>query len=423
MKLIMKSTHYPQCRADQGSVLLVVMGTIVVIGIALAAILSLTTHEQRILARTTAWNAALPVAEAGIEEAMSHLQKVGIGARGVNGWQASESGKSYVLSRDLSNGRYVVGISSDTPPVVLSVGHVWCPSAGRFIERAVQITTSNTPLFTVAFGARYVVDLNGNGISTDSFDSSNPNLSTDGRYDPSKTSTNGDVASVFGPVDIGNHTIKGDLYLGPTAEFASSKDKVTGTVYGDFNLDFPDVVPPENFTGWPHAIGLPTIIGGITYKYVFLTDGEFTIPDSGSIYVGPGTNVKLRVTASSFDPSEIRIAGPASTAGKLTVYMEGAGCTMAGNSVVESGNAANFTYYGLPSNTSITYSGTSSFVGTIYAPSAVLTMNGGGNNNGLIGSSITKTIRMNGHYNFHFDENLLKAGPSRGFTMTSWQEI
>jgi len=54
---------------------------------------------------------------------------------------------------------------------------------------------------------------------------------------------------------------------------------------------------------------------------------------------------------------------------------------------------------------------------------ADLTLNGGGNNNGLIGSSITKTITMNGHYDFHFDQSLLTAGPNRGFITTSWQEM
>jgi hypothetical protein len=30
---------------------------------------------------------------------------------------------------------------------------------------------------------------------------------------------------------------------------------------------------------------------------------------------------------------------------------------------------------------------------------------------------------MNGHLNFHYDEALGKRGPSRGFIITSWNEI
>ena len=139
--------------------------------------------------------------------------------------------------------------------------------------------------------------------------------------------------------------------------------------------------------------------------------------------MGTNAHVRLKVTANNFSPSGLRVAGMGANAGQLTVYMTGASSSIGGNSTVDSGNAANFTYYGLPSNTSITYGGNSSFVGVIYAPSADLTLNGGGNNVGLIGASTTKTVRMNGHYDFHFDENLLNVSPSRGYLMNSWTEL
>jgi hypothetical protein len=30
---------------------------------------------------------------------------------------------------------------------------------------------------------------------------------------------------------------------------------------------------------------------------------------------------------------------------------------------------------------------------------------------------------MNGHFNFHFDENLKRRGPMSGFQMKSWREL
>jgi len=77
----------------------------------------------------------------------------------------------------------------------------------------------------------------------------------------------------------------------------------------------------------------------------------------------------------------------------------------------------------MPGNTSITYGGTSSFVGTMYAPEADLTLNGGGNNIGLVGATVTKSVTLNGQYNFHFDQALLKNGPARGYSATSWTEL
>jgi hypothetical protein len=108
----------------------------------------------------------------------------------------------------------------------------------------------------------------------------------------------------------------------------------------------------------------------------------------------------------------------------LILYQVSGTSTLNGNVTVDSGRARNFYYYGLPGVTSITYGGTSALIGAVYAPEANLTLNGGGNNNGLVGASITKSIiAMNGHYNFHYDEDLLSSGPSRAYVVTSWKEL
>jgi len=48
---------------------------------------------------------------------------------------------------------------------------------------------------------------------------------------------------------------------------------------------------------------------------------------------------------------------------------------------------------------------------------------GGNNTIDFIGASITKTARMNGHFNFHYDEALRVIGPFRGFIVSSWLEV
>ena len=47
---------------------------------------------------------------------------------------------------------------------------------------------------------------------------------------------------------------------------------------------------------------------------------------------------------------------------------------------------------------------------------------GGGNGFNLSGSSLTKTVKMNGAFNFHFDEALLKEGQP-GYVISRWDEI
>ena len=62
-------------------------------------------------------------------------------------------------------------------------------------------------------------------------------------------------------------------------------------------------------------------------------------------------------------------------------------------------------------------------IGAIYAPEAVLTLNGGGNNSNLQGAAIVKSVTLNGHYDFHYDEALASWGPAKSFTANSWQEL
>ncbi len=105
--------------------------------------------------------------------------------------------------------------------------------------------------------------------------------------------------------------------------------------------------------------------------------------------------------------------------------MGGSQFKVGGNGVVnESGNAASFLYFGLPSNTEIVFGGNAAFTGAIYANHADFTLGGGGNNTyDFVGASVTRSVKMNGHFNFHYDENLANVGPSRGFIPTSWAEL
>ena len=98
--------------------------------------------------------------------------------------------------------------------------------------------------------------------------------------------------------------------------------------------------------------------------------------------------------------------------------------SLGGNGIVNPGDAMNFQYYGMPSNTTLSYSGNAAFTGVIYAPNADFTLGGGGNGiYDFVGASVTSTVKMNGHFHFHYDENLKRIGPSRGYIITSWNEI
>ena len=142
-----------------------------------------------------------------------------------------------------------------------------------------------------------------------------------------------------------------------------------------------------------------------------------------SLYVGTNTHVTLLITSST-SPVDIHVAGAGTNSGQLTLYMDGPSFTLSGTNIVDSANALNFTYYGTTNNTQISFKGNASFTGTIYAPEADFKMGGGGTSiYDFVGASVTKTVTMTGHYNFHFDENLMKAGAMRGYVATSWREL
>jgi hypothetical protein len=413
---------FPSRPANEGNILFMALFIALVIGISLGSYLSLISGQEQSVSRSQRWNGALNLAEAGIEEGLAHVNDSPQDFS-ANTW--SQSGTNYgPQSRTLSNGRYSVVVQGDDLPTIYSTGIITAPITGKIVSRTVRVTTQILPLFNVALGAVGNINMNGNSMATDSWNSHDPNLSNNGAYDSSKISTNGDVASVGGIVNIGNHTIDGNLYLGPTATYTSGTNQILGDIDKNFNVNFPDARLPQGAAG---AIP-PTVVSGTN---VLDANIIYTVSnDNKPIMVKAGlTNVTLIVTAQVFNPTSITLLGGMTNAAVLTIYdaptSPGGSVTLNGNNTGGAIGATpvNFIFYGLPNLTSITLGGNSGFIGAIYAPEAVLNLNGGGGADNLRGAAIVKSATMNGHYGFHYDEALGKFGPAKGFIANSWQEL
>ncbi len=61
--------------SEAGGSLVVTLIVALVLGLALVAYMSLLSSNQQAAAREEAWNGAIPLAEAGVEEALAHLNK------------------------------------------------------------------------------------------------------------------------------------------------------------------------------------------------------------------------------------------------------------------------------------------------------------------------------------------------------------
>lgn len=423
--------------AEHASVLIVTLAITVMFGMFLFYYLNLVRTQDTLVVRSQAWNGALDNAEAGVEEALAQLNP---GApqpvidRTANGWGAPVNGLYGPVTRALSNSTYSVVYTTDTYPIIYSTGLVSVASLSANLTRVLRITTTNAPLFTAALVAINNINLAGNGVTVNSFNSADPNLSTNGRYDSSKTSTNGDVASVNGIVNVANAQVYGDVLLGPTGtDSISANGLVTGNTYNDFNINLEDVVVPQTNWGTAWMQGVPVTIDGVSYQYVFdagglgVNRGGYyampTLASGANVYIGTNTQVTLLINGNA-SPGAIRVAGSGSTAGQLTLYMNGASFTLGGASTIDSQNALGFAYYGTTNNTKIDMGGNASFTGTIYAPEAQFKLGGGGNSTyDCVGAIVVGSAVVNGHFNFHFDENLITAGPKTGYVARSWEEL
>ncbi|MEY2408555.1 MAG: hypothetical protein QOF48_1225 [Verrucomicrobiota bacterium] len=576
----MKISILPR-RGEQGHVLLLAIIITGLIGFILVTYLTLVQSQNASVMRSQAWNSAIPIIEAGVEEGLAHLTAHGSTNLACDGWTQVDN--TYQMTRFIGENFYVVTItnfvqgSSNSAPIIDSKGYVImplvltsaagpllaavnAPAAGvTYLGRGVRVTAARDVLFVKGMVAKDAIDLNGNGVSTDSFDSSNPAYSTGGLYDPAKAKDSGDIAvnaSIVNSINLGNADIHGHASTGPNGTIsmgpsggvgsyawrAAGNDGIQpGWSASDMNVTFPDVSAPFNGGGFTPSGGSVTnavstyttnsssSASTIVYPanppapgagYVTTNSASSTTYPSGSpgpvssaittnttwvnvkadnnypaagTYIPPVTTYQVTsgpqsgrgtyytyqlitgttttytypiftivstavttntaTTVASYDyilddgnyqlsslsgtvyvrgHAVLYVTGSTSVGGltikpgaHLDLYSNGSSVGLAGNNTANSdGFAANFGFWGMPNVTSITLSGNAGFTGTIYAPNANFTMNGGGNNTtDFIGASITKSVTMHGHFNFHYDEALGRVAATRGWVVNSWNEL
>jgi len=424
---------------NSGSTLVISLITITIIGLTMASYLSLVSSQNRSTMRSLEWNSALAVAEAGVEEALTHLYH-NPDSRNTEGWVANANG--FTKERSLGENKYVVTIStSASSPVITSLAYVRAPLSTEFIlpPRAVRVTTTNEGLFARGMVAKGAIDLNGNNIRTDSFDSTDPLYSTLGRYDATKAKDGGSVATNSGltnSFNVGNADIHGSVASGqggyPTfgpnggvgpKEWldAGNTGIYDGWFRDDMNVDFPDVQAP--FSGGAYAPASGSYLG-TNYTYL-LTSGNY---EMSSLSMSSKNQMLVLGNAVLYVKGDVSISGQASIIlgpnGSLRLYVAGANADLSGGGVVNTGSATNFFYFGLPSNTSLKLSGNAGMTGVVYAPNAALTLAGGGSTDyNFSGATVSASVRMDGHFNFHYDESLADNDLRRGLIVNSWNEI
>ena len=238
---------------NHGSVLLVTLCTAWVIGIALVSYLTLIANQNRTTYHSQSWSACIPVAEAGIEEALTQLNfnnGEGTNNATAHGWIATNNVffKSRIVGTD-GTCYYEVTIDPNAAatPVITSKGYVPAPgntgtpmggdtaygmilatvtgqSTPAMICRTVKVATrlQNAGGGPGGISSKGKISFSGGG-SLDSFDSSDPAKSTNGRYDITKRQANGmamsnaagadsihvDTAHIYGSITTGPGSLTG----------------------------------------------------------------------------------------------------------------------------------------------------------------------------------------------------------------------
>ena len=404
---------------ENGSSLFVAMCICLVVGVILAGYLVLTSNRFQMTVRSSDWNAAIPVLEAGVEEALTHMTR-DTNQPTANSWTAATiaGNQVYTKKRTFSDGSYFYVYIKDftaNNPTIYSQGFVRSPyKTNQFITRTVKVGVTNPPTaFTRAIAVSGTVSFSGQPV-IDSYDSRKGPYNVVSNRDASLTlggvATNSKDSSavslggahVYGPVSTGPGGAVTGGTVGDVAWNASSSGIEPGWTNNTMNVSYPSNSPP---TGGPF---LPPT------QYTNVTSGTYQVSSySGNMTVSG--NVILYVTGtttlSGQDQIEIKPGG------SLKIIAGGAVSMKGGGVLNDSTLPGVFSIVGLNSCTSILYAGNAQFFGTINAPQADFSLKG---TTDAFGAVIAKTASMNGNTAFRYDESLAYQD---GYVASSWQEL
>src|SRR5688572_28393861 len=104
-------------RSNDGGMLVITIVICSLVGMMLAAYMSTVSSQYSFTHRSQIWNNAIPMCEAGVEEAMAHFNHIGTGTNfAINNW--IRDGNRFLMERDLNGGEYRMEIDNGMPPII-----------------------------------------------------------------------------------------------------------------------------------------------------------------------------------------------------------------------------------------------------------------------------------------------------------------
>ncbi len=324
-------------KSEAGNILLASVIIISIIGTTLAAYLTLVNSQHRLTHRSRTWNSVIPSVEAGIEEALAHLNKLGgTTNRGVDGWSTTNVlGTNYFYrSRELGGSRYEVLVTGDPAPIIHSFAYGNNELMTNEVSRHVIVSTRRLAGMWMGMVAKGRIAL-GPGSTMDSYNSGDPRYNTNSKYDPAKAkdksfvgSVNGNVvssgsgASVFGNVGTGPNGSVSTVNVGTAGFLGGGGTGIQpGHYNNDLSLSFPDVVAPfssasaatagtitePTFTYTTNTVTTsvypsPAPVGGVTTNSILINTNSLPSPPPAGVTTNLIPNTSSSWPGASFAP-------------------------------------------------------------------------------------------------------------------------
>ena len=440
--------------------LVVAMLLVGAIGISLVSYLNIGQTNLRISNRAFYANAAINLAETGLEQAMWSINKAVDGdASAWNGWttDASNAWRNFTgFDFDAnSTGNVRVYVRSHTlaiAPVIVARATI-TPFQGQPIEKWIRVSLTKRSLFANGLVAKDTLTFSGGNASVDSYDSrlgaydAPLGGGTHNRYARGSAGS-GSVAvnsfslsnsDIWGYVSIGTSDYSG-LDVGPNGtvgDFATAAGTIDySRVTTDFTTNFEDAVAPANAgysigsingaTTLPRGPDLPAADGKFYYD---VTSISLSGPASRVLTISPSANVVIRITGAA--ATGISVTGNASIRvsplANLAVYSS-TSVAIGGNGIANSNDPIAFQFWstkaaGSAGSQSVSISGNGQLSAVVYAPNADVSMNGGGSSGSVSGAVVADTITITGGSAFHYDEALSDMTDGNPFGIAGWNEL
>lgn len=457
--------------SKEGSVLIVALIFALAISIVSASYLSLALSSVRNADRAFHYNTAFNLAEAGAEEGMWAINN--------KDWSKAPwvaVGAGYRLSGSVSSPRftdsqgakgwysvYVENALSQTPRITAE-GAVKLARSNTVIRKQVRILTANNNLFLPPFTAITRLTLNGGEIDSYKMDSNGdgvPDMNyTDAprRFETTVASPTvkvGDIsigspADIYGYVNVGASSSSGFIssvkgaIVGPATTSGGSGVVTSGSnlidtnrISYDFTQDFPAPKEPAMDVGMVYTT-LPPAVGGI------ITIGASGTKAAPEQYMIAEINIGNKDTIVVVGPVDMIVHGDVKVGGtqqaiqisnatnpdaNLKLYARG-DISISGNGAMTGAtddtlDPTRFQILGTGTGAQqVTIGGNGNLAASLYAPTANVTMNGGGSSGYFAGAVVANNITVNGNgYRVRFPEEMLDMGTAGSFKVAKWLEL